>query len=201
MVTAYVSLHTGSPESQLDQEVSYEGYSRLPVEFSDDFGNVKLDVFFPAVLKDSGQILTYIAIGAHERGQGEIFLRVSTLPMLLNAAPPEHRSEQFWIDNGIPAQNAAEFVQTHGSFCPHIVICNTDPVVFPKDMNPIARTARKLFDAGMLDATVLPPKLYEAINDELQRVGVPIIPVTRTATATMTESISKMKSLRAYGVE
>ncbi|WP_088254803.1 hypothetical protein [Fimbriiglobus ruber] len=201
MVTAYVSLHTGRPDSQLDQEVSYEGYARLPVEFSDDFGNVKLDVFFPAVLKDSGQTLTYIAIGAHERGQGGLFMRVPTLPMRLAAAPPERRTEQFWIDNGIPAQNAADYVQKHGSFCPHIVICNTDPVVLPPDLHPIARTARKLFDAGMLDAAVLPPKLYEAVNDELQRAGVPVIPVTRTATATMTESISKMKSLRAYGVE
>jgi hypothetical protein len=198
MTIAYASLHTGSPEWQTDREVSYEGYHRIAVEYGEDFGHTPLTVTFPIIQADSDDEIQYIAIGSAERGQGEIFMRVPTLPMQLKTAP-ERLTNKFWLNNGAAPEQVDNLILEHGQVAPHIVICHTAPVLLPEHLNPIARVAHQLITAGLMTAEDLHPKMYEAINDALHNAGVPVIPVLRQGSAKMTGKISEMHSLSGWG--
>jgi hypothetical protein len=192
---AFVSLHTAAPHSQLDHEVSYAGYKRMPVDFDDEFGSKPLNVVFPFIQADSDDVLHYTAIGKFERGQGEIFMRIPTMPMELKDSP-ERRTREFWIKQKAPEAEIDNCIREYGYTAPRVVICNTAPVALPIDLHPIARAAHKLVFSGLMAESDLHPKLFEAINDELARAGVPILQVKREATATMNVKMSQMKSLR-----
>lgn len=68
--------------------------------------------------------------------------------------------------------------------------------VLPEDLNPIAKTAYQLVAMGEMKAEDLHPKLYESINDELHKWGIPVIPCVRAGAATMKAEIINMPSLR-----
>ena len=59
---AFVSLHTEPPIAQLDHEVSYDGYRRLPVEFGEGFGDAPINLTFPLIERDSPDVVKYIAV-------------------------------------------------------------------------------------------------------------------------------------------
>ena len=53
----------------------------------------------------------------------------------------------------------------------------------PENLNPIARIAHQLIYAGLMKTEDLHPKMFEAVNDALHNVGVPILKVTPGASS------------------
>lgn len=192
---AYVSLHTESPIAQLDHEVSYVGYKRMPVDFEEGFGNQPVRMAFPTIMNDSEDVIKCVAVGPCENGQGEIFMRVPLMPYIPVKIHPERLTESFWIQNGANPDQAKELVKMHGYITPNVCIGNTDPIVIPDTVHPIAKAAVNLVYAGLMDTDDLHPKLFESINDELAKCGVPILTVKRGSSFKMDQPISKMKSL------
>lgn len=92
------------------------------------------------------------------------------------------------LDNGL--------ITTKGHRLLVQLFCN-----LPDDLNPIARTAYHLVALRQISAQELHPSLYAAINDELAKAGVPVIPVVRQGTATMVGKMSNMPSLQELGME
>lgn len=195
---AFVSLHTAAPDSQLDHEVSYEGYERVPVDFFDGFGDESLEITFPIIRADSDDVIHYIAVGACEEGQGEIFMRVPALPMELKQHP-ERLTREFWLKNGAAPTNVDKIIEDHGYMAPRVVICNTAPVKLPDNLNSIARVAHKLVYSGLMKAEDMHPKLFEAVNDALHNAGVPVLTVTRSSAANMEAKMSDLKSMQNMG--
>lgn len=193
MPTAYVSLHTGAPHSQLDQEVFYAGYKRLPVEYGENFGTQPVTLTFPVIEQDSADVVTYIAVGACERGQGEIFMRVPALPNIKLLTEPNRLVPEWWMQKGMTREQAEQAVLAHGHVAPRICICNSDPVKLPDNVNPIARIAHQLVYAGLMKPDDLHPKLFEAINDALHNAGVPVLKVERSAAAKMDATLENLR--------
>jgi len=75
---AWASVHTTKPISQSDCEGVYKGYARVSVEC--EIGALMMRVAFPAVEEDTNLIMTHIAIGSEEEGDGEVFLSLSCEP-------------------------------------------------------------------------------------------------------------------------
>ena len=75
---AFASIHTNSPNSQSHNEAIYKGYSRVPVDC--EIGALYIRILFPEVEADSDLLMTHIAIGAEESGDGEVFLSLSCQP-------------------------------------------------------------------------------------------------------------------------
>lgn len=146
---AFVSLHTAPPTFQCDHEVSYKGYCRMPVDYCEGFGNKPVEVIFPQVSLAGSAPVTHVCIGSAELGNGEVFLTIANLPHI-----PIVQGEQ-----------------------PRVIFINVYP--YPENINPIARTAHALAWTGEMKAEDLHPALYEAINDALHNVGVPVMKVTR----------------------
>lgn len=188
----FVSLHTKKPSYQLEHEVAYEGYRRVPIEFDRVALGETITVTFPIVEKDSPDEVTHVAIGAVENGQGEIFMSIPSLPYIKLQTTPERLDPAWWVAQGVAPENAAAHVQAHGHVAPRICICNTNTVTLPVSINPIARVAHQLIFAGLMTAEELHPKLYEAINKALEDAGVPIIPVTRQGAAAMTGTLQSI---------
>ena len=166
MQKAYASLHTAAPEHQADAEVSYEGYERVAVDWHANFGRQPATVIFPVVPKTVAASACYVAIGAEPCGNGEIYQLVGILPHIpLNA-----------------------------EFAPRIIFANI-PEPLPECLSEIAKTAWHLVNDGLLDPAILPPKMYEAINQELSAAGVPVLKVTRSGAADMVVKMSEIRSL------
>lgn len=196
MGIAFVSLHVGKPESQLDQEVSYTGYVRMPIEWDGKLFEKPMTVTFPVVEEDTTEVVTYCAIGAAEKGQGEIFMRIPILPNIPILAALERRTTEFWMArHGMTEEQAKEAVESHGMVAPRVVLCNSDPVDLPMHLNPIARIAHQLVYSGLIEPADLHPKLFEAINDALHNAGVPVLKVKRDGAATMNAKLSELPSL------
>lgn len=190
---AFVSLHTAAPQGQIDNEVEYQGYKRMPVEFDDEFGEVVLNLTFPVIEEDSEDVVTYIGIGSAEHGQGEIFMRVPAIPNIPCRAAKERLTREFWASQGAKESEISKCIEEHGYIAPRIAICNTNPVKLPDNLNPIARTAHKLVYAGLLDPLDLPPKLFEAINDALHNAGVPVLKIVREGAAKIDVKFSDIR--------
>jgi hypothetical protein len=190
---AFVSLHTEAPIAQIDHEVNYAGYKRLPIEFGEGFGDTPINLTFPVIEQDSPDVVTHIAVGAAETGQGEVFMRVHSMPYIPLLTQPERLDPAWWMKQGANPEQAAELVKTQGYIAPRICIANTAPVKLPDNLNPIARTAHQLVYSGLMTAADLHPKLYEAINDALHNAGVPVLKVTRGAAATMQGKMSQLR--------
>ena len=77
-----------------------------------------------------------------------------------------------------------------------ILFCN-----LPEALHPIARATFHAWIMQELKAEDIHPKVYEAVNDELSRLGVPVIPCVRGAKATWDVKMSNMPSLRDIGIE
>lgn len=182
---AYVSMHTAAPQSQIDSEVIYNGYRRIAVDYGDDFGSNPVKVQFPIIEEDSPDKVIYAAVGAAEKGQGEIFMRVPIFPHIPLLIQTERKTREFWLENGIAPENVDKMIEDYGYTAPIICIANSNPIRLPENLNPIARVAHKLIYSGLMKAEELHPKLYEAINDALHNAGVPIIPVIRSGAANM----------------
>lgn len=194
---AYCALHTARPTYQLENEVSYEGYRRIEIDFKDDMGREKLECIFPIIEADSADIVRYFSIGAHEKGQGQVFM-VLAVPEMDLLQRPERLIPAFWIQNGASPEQAAEFVKLYGYIAPTVIFCNDKPIDMPDDLNPIAKKARLLYDSGLMLAEELHPQLYEMINDALAAAGVPIIPCIRQAAAKIDVKIDHMPSLAGW---
>ena len=77
-MTVFASIHTSMPDSLSDSEVNYHGYHRVPVEC--EIGSLKMHIFFPEVQEDTMQLMTHVAIGHEESGDGEVLLALECLP-------------------------------------------------------------------------------------------------------------------------
>lgn len=190
---AFVSLHTSKPSYQLHHEVQYEGYHRIPVEYSEEFALEPLNITFPVIEQDSPDVVTYIAIGACSKGQGAIFMCIPALPNIPLLTAPERQDTAWWIRQGCTLEQAEQNVVQYGHTAPRVCICNTDPVRLPTTVNPIARIAHQLIFSGLMSATDLHPRLYEAINDALHNAGVPIIPVVRQGAGDLKGKLSDLR--------
>jgi len=71
----------------------------------------------------------------------------------------------------------------------------TDIIPFPEGLHPIAAVAWELDYRKMMNPAELPPQLYEAINIELQRAGMPVIKCTRTGTAELKQCFKSLSEL------
>ena len=152
---AYASLHTEKPTAQNEHEANYKGYHRVPVEYTEDFGNVPVTLQFPAIEETTEGEITHICIGTAEVGNGDALLVIHSMPY-------------------IKMEKTANRVPT-------ISIINEPN--FPEGINPIAEVAYRLWWQKKIKAEDLHPALYESINMELQRVAMPVIPVVRGAAA------------------
>lgn len=198
---AYVSLHTAKPQAQIDNEAFYQGYHRMPVDFHEKLGDIPVGVTFPIIEVSSPDVVTHIAIGREEKGQGELFMLVPILPYIPLVDDPNRRNTDWWMEQAtlvnqpMTMEQAKHMVENHGYTAPFVSIGNSNPVDLPPNLNPIARIAHQLIFSGLLHASELHPKLYEAINDALLSAGVPIIPVVRSGAAHMTGKMSNLASL------
>jgi len=75
---AWASIHTAKPSSQGDNEITYKGYARVPVEL--EIGALYIRVMFPEVTEDTDLVMTHVAIGSEAEGDGEIFLSLACEP-------------------------------------------------------------------------------------------------------------------------
>lgn len=196
---AFASLHTEFPNSQLESEVSYPGYHRVPVEFDGDIQNFSANLIFPTIEEDSADVVRCVAIGSAECSQGEIFMRIPILPHINILALNDRRTEEFWRQEGIPEEQIQSCIENYGCAQPKIAVCNNEPIFLPETLNPIARIAHDLVYAGMLNPADLPSKLYEAINDALHEVGVPVIKISRGGAAEFKIKMSDLPPLSEWG--
>lgn len=196
---AFVSLHTAEPQGQIDHEVTYAGYRRLEVEYDGNMVGMALNLTFPIIQEDTDEVITHIAIGRAERGQGEVLMHIPSLPHIPIKAQKERLTRQFWLDNGAPETDINNLIEQYGYTAPKIAIDGTDIVQLPDNINPIARVAHQLVYAGLLRIDDLHPKLFEAINDALHNAGVPVFKVTRGGAAKMDVKMSQMPSLQQWG--
>lgn len=201
MPKAWASLHTARPTGgQLEHEVNYEGYARVEVDYDDDFAKgATVTLEWPIVEKSSLDVVHFIAIGAHEKGQGEVLLIIQREPALPLVDAPERRNPQWWFDNAplkgmtITMEQAEEMVKAAGYNAPRIELKCMPAAEVVDDLHPIAKAAWKLTNNGLLLTSEIHPKLFEAINDELQKHGMPILTVTRDAAAKMNVNIKDLK--------
>lgn len=200
MAIAFISLHTGKPDFQLDREVSYAGYVRLPIEYDNAAGEVPQMFTFAPVEDDTDEVVTYCAVGAAGCGQGEIFMRVPILPNIPILAARERQNWEWWAEQGMTEEQAKGAVEVHGLVAPRVYLCNTNPVKLPDNLNPIARVVHKLIYAGLICVDELHPKLFEAVNDALHNAGVPVLQVVRNSAAKMDVRLDQMPSLQDLGV-
>ena len=138
-------------------------------------------------------MVTHIAVGAAEIGQGEIFMRVHSMPYIPLLTQPERLDPAWWTKQGATPDQAEEMVRTQGHVAPRICIANTAPIRLPENLNPIARTAHQLNNSGMMTAADLHPKMFEAINEALHNAGVPVLKVTRAGAANMQGKMSQLR--------
>ncbi len=202
MKQAYISLHTGAPNYQLDQEVTYGGYVRQLVDFDEHTLALSAKANFPVAERETDEIITYIAVGACERGQGEIFMRIPILPHIPLKFDNATLTEKFWSDRNAPADKIPQFIALakhakERGISPIISIVNS-AVILPADIHPIARVAHQLVYAGLITTSDLHPKLFEAVNNELERVGVEVLRVKREGAATMNGKMSQLPSLSGW---
>lgn len=197
MKQAYVSLHTGAPNYQIDQEVTYGGYKRQMVDFDEETLAVTVKVDFPVIAQETDENVTYIAIGACERGQGEIFMRVPILPHIALKRDPAHLNATFWHERGLTEDQITNALQHIQNMRPRIHIVNS-AVILPAEIHPIARAAHQLVYAGLINTADLHPKLFEAVNNELERVGANVLRVVREGAASMNGKMSQLPSLSGW---
>jgi hypothetical protein len=162
---AYVSLHTSEPKSQLDHEVSYPGYKRQQVDYCEGFAREPLEVLFPETSESHQDAIKYIAIGTAEENEGLIHKVIHFMPYI----------------------NLQAFER------PKIVICDIIP--FPEGLNPIAQVIYELVYRKYMTAEDMHPALYEVVNTELQRVGMPVIPCVRSGTSHMKSCFESLTEL------
>lgn len=177
---AYASLHFRKPESQNDAEVSYPGYHRIPVEWDESFGDPAVKIEFPVIQQDADGEATWWAIGTAEIGDGDLLQAAEFHP------PRPLRKTQYLEVAGrvIP-------------LVPSILIGNI--LQLPEGLHPIAAVAYALVNYKEMKAEDLHPALYEAINDELTRCGVPVIPVSREAKFEMNVKLSQLNLSNLIG--
>jgi hypothetical protein len=164
-VKAFVSLHTKEPKSQIDNEVSYEGYKRIEIDYFDNFALQPINLVFPEIPETQEASIKYIAIGSAGSGKGEIHKAVHSMPY-------------------IPLDKETR---------PQIILC--DEITFPEGINPIARTIYELVYRKYIAAEDLHPALYEIVNIELQKVGMPVIPCIRSGASHMKSCFSSLSEL------
>ena len=76
---------------------------------------------------------------------------------------------------------------------PNITIMDVIP--FPDDLHPIAKVAWELDYRKMMNPADLHPDLYNAINSELARVGMPAIKCVRSGTADLKSCFQNLSEL------
>lgn len=164
---AYASLHTSKPTNQTDFEVSYEGYERVEIDFHPNLGNPPVDIIFPMVQADSSEEVNHIMIGGAKTGDGEIGLVIHTMPY---QELPQTYKPKVTITNVVADKNG----DAVGNGISH-------------EVHILARTIYYLVMAGEMKSEEIHPKLYEAVNEELAKHNVPVIPVARAGAAKMVQ--------------
>jgi hypothetical protein len=170
---AYASLHLCEPASQTDEEVAYEGYRRVPVDWHERFGEPAIKIEFPAIHQTTPGAATHLAVGTAEIGRGEL-LQVIALD------PPRPLAKTEY----------AEVAGRKVPLLPNVIVGNF--LQLPAGLHPIAAVAYALVNYREADPATWHPALYEAINDELSRCGVPVIPVTRSGAFEMDVKLSQL---------
>ena len=171
---AWASLHTKNPASQSDGEVAYKGYSRVAVDWNADFGRRDpVIIRFERLVEDYSDLAaTHVTIGVNETGDGEIMQTVELIP-------------------NVPLKTSVQ---------PAVVFANI-PEPLPAGISITASIAWHLVNARELDPATLHPLLFEAINKELHEHGVPVIKVTRSATAAWNVKMSNLPSLSDFATQ
>lgn len=163
---AFVSLHTAAPASQGDHEVSYAGYARQEIDYTDDFGQVSVVVEFPKPSEDTDIAVTHVCIGFS----------------------PDENLEALNVIDVVPN------IPIEEGLSPRVVFANL-PEPLPEDLHPIARAAWHLVNDRLLDPASLHHTLFEAINEELDRCRVPVFKITRSGAARFKAKMSMMRGL------
>lgn len=168
---AYASLHTGAiaPTTQTENEVSYTGYQRAEVDFHDKIGNPPVKVLFPTPSGSGVEKITHMLIGESPTGDGAVGL-VIKLSCPVEIIGGEEMSVK--IINIAADSNGGAM-----------------DVILPLSVHHIARCAYYLHMAGVLNPETLHPTLYEAINNELHKNGIEVIPVARGGAANMVQAL------------
>lgn len=173
---AFASLHTAKPILQTDNEVAYEGYRRVEINFDENFGTVPLTIEFPEILVDQSEIKgSYILVGSLPEGNGEIGIVIEAKPHL--PLIKGHRP-RIAVTNIVANKNGEAVGEG-----------------LPVNVNQTTRVIHHLILAGEMKAEDLHPKLYEAVNDELSRCGCAVIPVTRSGTGTLVQVFGSLSEL------
>jgi len=162
---AFASIHTAVPVSQCDHEGIYRGYRRVLVECQ--IGAPFLRVVFPEIEEDTDQVMTHIAVGMEEEGEGEIFMTLPVMPHI-----PLKRMQ---------AGNALNVI-----------------IMYPETLPEAARVVHQLVSLGEMRANDLEPRFFELTNEALQAHGIPILTVTRSATAKWIGKMSNLPSFRDW---
>lgn len=163
----YASLHTQKPAHASDSEVSYAGYARVAIDdWTPNFGRSSATLIFAPITETADDHARWVAISCHESGVGEILQLVELIP-------------------NVPL--------TEG-YQPRVVFANI-PEPLPEALHPIAKEFWYLVNDRLVNPDALPPKLFEAINDEFVKHGLKPMQVTRSGTATMIGKMSQMQSL------
>lgn len=163
----FASLHTEMPGAQSHKEVHYAGYKRVEIDYDAQFGQQTVTLLFPEIQESiDGVRITHLCIGPNQEGAGHAHQVVELCP----------------------------HIPIMAGFPPRVIVANI-PEPLPDTIHPLASALWNQINEAKILAEDLDPTVFEALNDELQRVGVPILKITRSGAAKMSVKFSQMRSL------